>query len=239
MNEWINILSSAAIIAGLVYLVRFLGSSMADHKPYSDDREWDINLFGVTFLIHWLLPWSVIGFALARYFPLSLDTIFLRLTVFVLLSMLLSALLIMTNALGEKFYRLKSKPLKPFNAFTVKTLHKKAIQLNPYLPSFILITLFSYVLTNYYYTNHPVWLVITSVEMFSCIWLLAIRISYQMLKKERSNITLHLKDGVILENVILLKLNPTNIRIRDCNTVKIINMEYVKMLEAHDMERSI
>lgn len=238
MIQWINLLSSAVIIAGCAFLVRFFGSSIADQKPYSDDRKWDVDLLGVNFFVRALLPWSIIGFVVARYLPIPLDVFLWRLTALTALSTFAAILTFIISALGKQFYNLKDASiLEAFNVRSNRAVYRLLIKYEVYLPSFVIMMFAAYLLTNFYYSNHPVWTAIATIETFTCAWYMAIRSSYHMLNKQRSRVTVYLTDGTVLQDVTLLKLNSTNIRLRDGDRVKIVNIDFLKMLEASDDER--
>jgi hypothetical protein len=60
-----NLITPAIIISLTVFLVHFFGKIIADAKPFADDRNWEIQLSGISFFINIIVIPSVIGFAIA------------------------------------------------------------------------------------------------------------------------------------------------------------------------------
>lgn len=237
MTTWIYLLSSAAIIASCTFLVRFFGGTIADQCPFSDDRKWDIDLFGVNFFVQTILVWSIIGYAIAYHFPIPLNDWWWQYVTLTCLSSVVFLLYCFNYALGEKYYNLKRKPsLKLLTHESFKSILSFTYRLDSFLPSAILTLTASYILTSFYLSGHIIWILIATIEAFTCAWYMALRESYHMLKKP-THATIHLSNGDKPVVGVLLKVNATNIRIRKGETILILNMDTVKWIEVDIEER--
>jgi len=231
MTHWDLLLSSAAIIAACTFFVRFFGGSIADQKPFSDDRKWDVDLYGVNFFVHTILFWSIIGYAIAYHFHAPLNAWWSLYLAFSVLPLVLVWLYLVNYALGRNYYCLKTTiipKLIPQGIF--EALVTKVIRLDLFIQPALITIVVSYTLTSIYLSGHTIWIFISTIFVFTCAWYLAVRESFHMLQ-ESMHATIQFTNGESLNDVVLLKMNPTNVRICEGETIKIINIDQVKWLE--------
>ena len=217
-------------------MVRFFGGSMADQKPFSDDRKWDVDLMGVDFLVRILLPSSIIGYALGVYFTAPLDELWQRYAMFLIISIQTGLLTFINTSLGRKFFTLKdNRIIRPFSKKTINNALLIANKLDPFLPSSMLVVVNAYLLTSFFLSGHSVWITISLVEAFIATWLMAIRRSYHILKS-LPVATVYLVDGQVLADVDLIKVNEGNVKIKTADTAMIINMNNISRIEIRSDE---
>lgn len=199
--------------------------------PFSDDRKWNIDVAGVNFFANIILFWSIVGFALAFYIRIPLNSRGVLYIAFSILALIVFWLFLVNRGLGQKYYDLKSLgALSTLPQNFVNNFVSISLWLNSYVPSPCLVVVASYILTNIYFSGHSIWICLGTIEAFTGAWFLALRESYLLLKSP-SVVTVNLIDGERLIDVTLLKVNPNDVRVRDHEKVKIIYSSQINSIE--------
>lgn len=64
LQNILTLIPAAAIIASVVFLVKFFGKITSDQVPFADSRSWHEELTGITFFINWVISPSVFAYIL-------------------------------------------------------------------------------------------------------------------------------------------------------------------------------
>ncbi len=98
-----EVISPAIIFAVFAYLTNFFGKTMSDQKSFSDDRGWEIQLHGISFILQYIAPSSYLGFLIASHLG-TLDTPF-ALRIFIVLTITIWVSFV-NQEMGKKLYGL-------------------------------------------------------------------------------------------------------------------------------------
>ena len=211
------VISSAIIIAVLGFLVRFFGKAITDQKPFSDNREWDIELFGSNFLIFYIIsPILVVCFFIVRHY--NFFSWFKEDWLLVLVAILSMMGLYIAQSEGVVFF----KNFKP-------KIDNKKYNLKYFL--FILLSLLIiFVLAKFYIWKQYLYLIAGSLYLFPFFIGLAL---FTSLKKENilfANIFL-VGQRLPLKDCRIIKINNDNIRIRLKDKVILLSKDSISKIE--------
>lgn len=242
--EWLQnipqFIAPAFILSIVVYLVRFFGKIIADQKPFSDNRNWEIEISGINFFLGLILLPSILGvFAALSWGELGSG----HWTRYIIVSICGSWLWFTMNLLVESVYKIKAPVIRTF--FTLSTLgegnfekfSKNTLRFNNYIPLLIFPTIFAYILTLEYRAGNLWWVVIMGVQVFVGLIFAALNYSLRRLQLPQINI-FFVNNTDPVKNVILLKINDDNVRIKNGEQVTIINRDQIKKIEFVVLENS-
>ena len=223
----VSLIPPAVALALLAYFIRLFGKIIADQKPFSDDREWEIELGGIMFMI--MLAQGIVGAAAAIYGPLLLSYRWMHSVDFAIVAVLLGLTFWANAALSQRFFLIDGGTLQKNNE-----LFSFFYKLGKHAPISLVPVVLFYAGTVEYLSGSVVWIVlIWALILYTLIVLALIYSLRRMMKQERVGVDIHFVDRSRkpLKNVIILKVNDDNIRLRHGDTVMIINKDQVLKLE--------
>ena len=228
----ILLIGPAVLISVLGYLVRFFGKIIADQKPFTDNRGWEIELSGISFFTNFLAIPGAFGFALAHYAGSLGAGHWIH---FIVVTLLGSWLLMVGALQAEEIYQIKFPVLQKILTLSDKTMEwepfrKFVIGLNRFVPLWLFAILFCYILTLEYTAGDYIWLTVIAAGIFFNFILLALSYSLRLLKLSKVDVYLiGLQEP--LRDLVLLKTNDDNIRLREKDKVVILNKSQVLKIE--------
>jgi len=227
-----NLITPAIIISVAAFLVRFYGKVISDQKPFTDDRNWEIELAGIGFFINMLIP-VVSGIFGALNFTWFIPPHFLRASFVVISS---AWLLIIIYVLTEKIYGIKI----PFIQDLIKTAKNNQIEFKEPSPilklihysaiTYLFAFLYAYILILEYQSNNVEWFISTAALVFINFNLIALFYSLNRTRLPRVNL-IFINNRRSIFDVMLLKVNKDNIRIKQGDNISIINKDQVERIE--------
>lgn len=230
MDIWIKLLSSAAILSALAYLIGFFGNVIADQKPYLDDRRWGTELFGVFFFINDVAFPGIVGGIIAVYAGGWSASVWVQLFYFLLICVCGGIFLGETIALTRKVYNLEfvfaDPKQKEFGEFTNNFFIGASKYIPVWLPSFI----FGYILTREYTTQSTAWLLIFAIEVFLCLMFQAIVYSLIGVKELPKVDVFIAGSRSVIRNATLIKYNDSNVRLRLGDEVTILERSQISKI---------
>jgi len=228
-----NLLPPTIAVATLAYFSRFFGKIIADQKPFSDDRTWEIELNGFHFLLN-LIVTGAIGIWLASLYQFDI-TAGGHWANLILILVIGGALLFVSTAMTNNVYDIEM-PLMKIVAKDKASIHAWAVA-GKFVPmSFVPIIIF-YLLTQEYNAHNILWLAITACSALPVLIFLAFIHSLRSYKKQHASVYF-IDSRPPLLNVFILKVNPDNIRLRDGNKIIILNKSQVLYIEVKLPDKS-
>jgi|WetSurMetagenome_2_1015567.scaffolds.fasta_scaffold188307_1 hypothetical protein len=212
-----TVISSAIIIAVLGFLVRFFGKAITDQKPFSDNREWDIELFGSNFLIFYIIsPILVVCFFIARNY--SFFNWFKEDWLLVLIAVLSMTGVYIAQSEGVVFFK-NVKPKIDNNNYNYK-----------YFLFLLLSLLILFVLAKFYIWRQYLYLIAGSLYLFPFFIGLALFTSLN-----RGNVLFadiyFIGNKLPLKDCRIIKINNDNIRVRLKDKVILLRKDSVSKIE--------
>ncbi|MFA5746791.1 MAG: hypothetical protein WC926_01815 [Candidatus Paceibacterota bacterium] len=234
-----NLITPAIIISVAVFLVRFYGKVISDQKPFTDDRNWEIELAGIGFFVNMLIP-VVSGIFGALNFTWFTPSHLFRASFIVISS---AWLLIMIYALTEKIYGIKI----PFIQDLIKSAKDNQIEFKEPSPilklihysaiTYLLPFLYAYILILEYQSNNVEWLISTAAIVFINFNLIALFYSLNRTRLPQVNL-IFINNKRSIFDVTLLKVNKDNIRIKQGEKVSIVSKDQVERIEFLPLKES-
>ncbi|MCX6761031.1 MAG: hypothetical protein NTZ84_02945 [Candidatus Nealsonbacteria bacterium] len=216
-----ELMPPAIIIAVLVYLVKFFGKVISDQKPFSDDRDWEVEISGISFF---LITISNVVFFLI-YGDFGMAHLF-RLIVTILL---IFWLWITEKILSIKVYGIEL--LDNTKKLDLKfIMNEKFLRVNYLVTNWFFPILFFWIVFTEYKSNSLWWTILIGSEAFMGFILLALNYSLNKTKLPKINIFFANTKNPI-RNAMLLKYNKDNIRIKQEERVTIINRDFIQKIE--------
>jgi len=233
LNNYISQLIPAAItLSAAAYLVRFFGKVIADQKAFSDDRNWEIELSGVGFLFNLVLIPGVLGLALSGWF--STYQYIGHWGDFIVLGVLGAYSLLQCSLLSQKNYQIRMPIITLWKTVMAEDnlgerLLSSAERIGRLVPLFIFPFIFALVSASEYRSNSPIWFIITLTDVFFALILLATHSSLATSRPPK--VRLIFRDSDQPQEVLLLKANEDNIRVRTNDRIMIIPKDRIKSIE--------
>lgn len=227
-----NLITPAIILSVAAYIIRFYGKVISDQKPFSDDRDWDIELSGVMFFMIMFVPVAS-GFFSALKFGWLIPFAWIRITIIVLSSVWLS---IIIDVLTEKIYKIKIPSIQNL----VKSAKDSGIEIknpgvifwitNYYVIIWFFPFLYSYILTVEYQYQNIEQLFSAGILVFLNSFLIALFYSLRKNRPWRVDV-IFINKRRSLFDVMLLKMNKDTVRIKKGDKVTIVNKDQVERIE--------
>lgn len=224
-----SLITPAIAVGVLAYFTRLFGRVVSDQKPFSDNRDWEIELSGVMFMIS-LTP-GVLGIALASQ-GIYMASGWMHILNLLLVSFILTLALFANTALGQEFFRLNlvSEALHE----TSKEIYNFAYLLGKHVPLWAVAIPLFYAGAVEYLLGSIIWMIlIVPLILYALISLASIYSMRNMMRRERVDVTVHFvneRRGP-LTSAMILKVNEDNIRLRHENSVLIINKNEILKIE--------
>lgn len=236
-------------VSVLAYFVRFFGRAVADQIPYSDNRDWSVEFSGLWFFIDFLFPPLIIAGALLLYFRDVITTWYSQVSVmlnpisyhWVNLAIVFIAWLYYAGAavvLVQERYKIPdTAPNSDAAAFNEKRKRQFdfVMKMNAVLlpPSVMLLFFIAGVET---FSGSVLWITVFAVQLFAA--LVGIALNYSLMRYHFPTVNIHFTAGKeSLNDTLLLKLNPDNVRVRDGDRVLIINRSTLSEIEFIDAKQ--
>jgi hypothetical protein len=228
-SEIVKLIPPAVGIAILAYFTRFFGKIIADQKPFADNREWDIELSGVMFMI--VLAQGVVGIASALYgpHPFSYHTMHI---VDLLIVVLAYGFLSLVNAvMSRRFFQLGGEAFNK-KIGENKTLLSHLHKIGKHLPIVLVPIPLFYVATIEYLSGSVIWMILIWSPILYIFITLASIFSMRIMD-DRTGVDVYFVDPSLqpMKDVMVLKVNDDNIRIRHDNKIHILNKSQVLRME--------
>lgn len=235
--QYLSLIQPAILITVSAILIRFFGKVISDQKPFSDDRNWEIELNGLNFFLRFIIFYGVIGFWVASKWN-AFDYVNYW-TTFILVSFLGGWPVFSAFTLGLKNYQISIPPIKKINkkggfVGEIQIFQNKFIKwierTAKYVPLRLFAVLFVYVLISAFKKDNILWLLIFTAEICPLYISLAVISSLKKYRPQKANIYLIGQTEPILD-IQLLKVNNDNIRYRQEEKVIIMNRSRVEKIE--------
>jgi hypothetical protein len=208
----INLIPPAVGVAILAYLTRFFGKIITDQNPFADSREWEVELAGTNFMIN--LSIGVVGIAAALYWlPWNINTWWEHSIVLFILSLISGIFLLGNVALSGEFFKLGQEKVQKLTE-DKRWIHDIALKVGKYIPLIIPPIFLFYIATIEYLSGSILWIIVIWSIIFYTLIQMAYNFSLRKLKR-RTGVDIYFTDNSeSLKDVIILKVNPDNIRLR-------------------------
>jgi hypothetical protein len=237
-------------ISVLAYFVRFFGKAITDQTPYADNRDWSIELTGIWFFVDFLFPPAIVAGGLLVYFktpimvwyggvsgmfaPVSYHWLDL---IIIFIGWLYCVLA--STTLTQERYKLPnvlpdSEDPAVFNEKRKRrfdlAMKANAVLLQP------LVLLVSFIVGVEIFSGSVLWITIFAVQSFAV--LVGVALNYSLARQRFPRVNLHfVNEKGPLQDVLLLKLNPDNARVRDGGRVLVINRSILSEIEFVDVQQ--
>lgn len=226
----LNLIPPAVGIAILAYLTRFFGKIITDQNPFADSREWEVELAGTNFMIN--LSIGVVGIAAALYWlPWNVNKWWEHMIVMLILSVISAIFLFGNSALSGEFFKLGQEKVEKLSE-DKRWLHDIALKVGRYIPLTIPPIFLFYIATIEYLSGNILWIIVIWSIVFYTLIQMAYNFSLRKLKR-RTGVDIYFIDGSEpIKNVIILKVNPDNVRLRtNEHRVLIINKSLIAKID--------
>lgn len=242
-------IAPAIILSILAYFVRLFGKAIADQVPYADDRDWQIEIDGLWFFVDFLLPPGIIAVAVLLYFrgiifsflngvnawfnPVSYHWINLAIVFIVLLYYAIAS-----SILSEGKYKLTALVSQTAwgGSDILEGQRKKIFSWITDVNSVILqptAMVLVFIGSIEVLSGSILWMTVFAVQIFAT--LISLALNYSLMKYNFPVANVYFIDNKhSLRDVILLKVNKDNIRVRDGDRVRVINKNLISELEIID-----
>jgi hypothetical protein len=221
----VNLIPPAVGLAVLAYFSRFFGKIIADQKAFSDNRDWDIELGGVLFMI--LLVQGVVGAAAAIYGPHLLSYQYMHIVDLSIVIVAYGVLALANTALSAVFFKLEAGFFRAELRYRNVTA-QIFFNIGKHVPlSLVPIVLF-YIATIEYLSGSIIWIIL----IWSSILYILIQLAFNFSLRKMENqvpVAVYFVDESRkpLENVLIHKVNNDNIRLRHDDSIVIVNKNQV------------
>lgn len=254
--NWQNLqpwLAPAVILSAAAFLSRFFGKVITDQKAFSDNRDWDVEFFGIWFLADFLFPPAVIAIALLSYFkgvilenlnaiaavffPLTYHWVDLAVVFLIILYCAIAG-----SIIARERYNV-SRIMPNISEATNNKRFIRIINMNAALLQFFVVLLVL-VFGIEVIAGNIFWITAFSIELFSALLLIAL--NYSLMKHSFPKINVfYISKKIPSRNVMLLKMNEDTLKIRKGEKTVIIERSDLLRIEILDsaqekqFERSI
>jgi len=218
-------ITPAILVTVVAFLIRFFGKAIADQRPFSDDRGWEIELSGLNFFIHFILVPGALAFGIIHY----IGSFGGHWTNLAIVSVAGGLLMLSTIFLSQNKYQFKSVvelKLQGEKLLGFQKFKDWVTRTNFYIPLFVFSIIFCYVLIAEYKLSSLPWLVFIGASVFTSFLGLALNFSLRTGGLPIVDIYL-IKRGKPIKDVMLLKVNDDNVRFRDGDRVIILNKDQI------------
>jgi len=226
----INLIPPAVGIAILAYLTRFFGKIIADQNPFADSKEWEVELAGTNFMINMAI--GVLGIAAALYWlPWSISYWWEHAVMLFILS-LVSGIFLMSNlALSGQFFKLGQEKIDKLSE-DKRWVHDIFLKIGSYIPLIIPPVILFYIATVEYQSGNILWIIVIWSLVFFTLIQMAYNYSLRKFKR-RTPVDIYFTDSSeSLKGVMILKVNPDNMRIRtNDHRILIINKSLIAKVD--------
>ena len=225
------LLTPTIIVAALAYLIRLFGKIISDQKPFSDDRNWEIELAGLFFFLNFIVAPGVVGYAAAYYLGSFGAGHWIH---FLVASFLGGWILVATIYLLQKIYQVKFPEASLFKQAkkdpTLQKLLEAMVGLNLITPQWALSIIFVYVGVLEYQSGSVPWMIyIGATLLFNFIFMAS---NHGLRANLPPKVDVYLiGNPEPMKDLTLLKINEDNVRLRDNDKVIILNKSQVLKIE--------
>lgn len=225
----------AIILSVAAILIRFFGKVITDQKPLTDDRKYEIELNGLMFFQKYIAICGAIGW----YFAIKYNIFnhFGNWSVLVFILILMGHLGFSSKILFEKNYQFCDPSLKKCKKLFEKKYEKLESSYNKRLewlakhsPLGIYAIFLSYVFVSATKIENKLWLFIFAMMASSLYILIAVIYSLNKFRPQKANIYLT-GEQEPTRDILILKVNDDNIRLRQENRIIILNKSRVEKIE--------
>ncbi|MFA5742608.1 MAG: hypothetical protein WCX77_01195 [Candidatus Paceibacterota bacterium] len=232
-----NLITPAIIISAAAYLTRFYGKVISDRKPFSDDRDWEIEFSGILFFITMLLsvvPGIFSALKIGWLFPFECPIIMI--VFFSTLWLSISIDILIDKNTYKKIYDIKIPFIQ--NLFKsakddrtrLKEPNAKFWTINEYVILWFFPFLYTYILTIEYQSQNIERLFSAGLLVFLNSILIALFYSLRRNRPRKADIIFINRERSLFD-VLLLKVNNDNVRIKQKEKVSIINKDQIERIE--------
>lgn len=232
ITHFSELFTPALIISIIVYLSIFFGKVINDQSPFSDDIKWSVEFKGVLFMIS--ISFGILGVYLAKIiFPIIPNNWFVYIGSLIIISLIIIILQISNSYLSSKFFNSHKNNLEALEKKTdgfIKIFSKS----HKYLNSSIISTILLFMGTLEFFTKNIYVMILFYPLIFLSFCYLAYNSSLKKAIKDEIvpvDIYLRNQNNEVLREVIILKYNPDNLRIRKDNKVIILNKDEISKIE--------
>ncbi len=226
----INLITPAVGIAILAYLTRFFGKIISDQNSFADSKEWEVELAGTNFMIN--LSIGVLGIASALYWlPWSVDRWWEHVIVLTILSLVSGIFLFSNLALSGEFFKLGQAKVEKLSE-DKRWVHDVFLKIGRYIPHVIPPVILFYIATVEYQSGNILWIIVIWSLVFFTLIQMAYNYSLRKFKR-RTPVDIYFTDNSeSLKSVMILKVNPDNMRIRtNDHRILIINKNLIAKVD--------
>jgi hypothetical protein len=210
---------------------------MSDVKAFTDDRNWEVQMSGILFLIVVIIIPSVPGVAIAWYlgnlyiFGHLINLILLTFCLYLLWRLSVSSLnkVYQLNILQFNFKEIKvgKEIIKPDE---IKAFFDWFDILSRKIPLWVFVNLFAYIVTLEFKSNNIFWVTLNGSYIFINLTLIAVVYSLSKIKLSQVDLIFINKERSIL-GATLLKVNKDNVRIKKGEKIVIVNKDQIEKIE--------
>ncbi|MGC9968430.1 MAG: hypothetical protein ABSC29_01705 [Minisyncoccia bacterium] len=239
LSPWIT---PAIILSIAAYFTHLFGKIIADQKAFTDNRDWEIEFSGLWFLADFLLPPGIIAIGTllrfkdfimgwASQIPAYVAPVNYHWIDFAIIFLIGSYCTVAASILGKGKYGLPN-PDPEINKDAAERIFDRVTNINTiFLQIFSMFVIFIFALE--LLSGSIFWISIFSVQVFSVFILIALNYSLMRHSAPRADIYFNGKTKPLLD-VLLLKVNDDNIKIRTLGKTSFLNRDEVLKWEILD-----
>jgi hypothetical protein len=243
-------LPSTVAVTILGFFIRFFGKTVADQIPYSDNRDWSVELSGLWFFVDFLFPPIIIAGAFLLYFRNAVMTWFGQISVmlspisyhWVNLAIIFIAWLYYAGAsvvLVQERYKIPDTTPNSDDPAAFSERRKRQFNWVTKVNAVLLqpsVMLLFFIAGAEALSGSVLWITVFAVQLFAA--LVGVALNYSLMRYRFPTVNIHFATGKeSLTDVLLLKLNPDNVRVRDRERVLIINRSVLSEIEFIDAKQ--
>lgn len=232
LKDLLLIVPPAIVLSVLAYFVKFFGKIIEDQNPFSDDRNWSVEISGVFFMLNLIIS-GLIGVFVATNCRWGVDNWWIHLITLLIISSLGGALYMNNTYLASELFSIGKK--------NIDKLEKKSLgvtkffsDVGNYIGVGILPIILFFFGTLEYLSKNIYFIIFYFCNIFFIFILLALNFSLKkILRQGITPVNVYFTDNQRdpLINVNILKMNPDNIRIREGDRVIFLNKNEVLKTE--------
>lgn len=228
MQTLIQIIPPALAVSFIIYLSIFFGKIINDQKPFVDNRKWDTELSGLNFSLN-LFWFALLSYGLATLSNFWAPSHFGDLVV---LSVVGAMLFVANKSKSEEIYQIRFPNPLPFaDKDTDEFFESFANGFNKYAPLSLLSIILLYILIVVFVQGNFWWFSIVSVQVFLNFIFLAVNYSLRNTKLQKISIYFTDNKRRTLKDVLLIKVNEDNVRIRANDKIFLVNKSEILKIE--------
>ncbi len=213
--------------------MRFFGKAIADQRPFSDDRGWQIELDGVKFTVNLLISGAV-GVGAALGVAAAPDGFWNHFLDFFVIGVIGQILIITSAIMGEELYDIKLPVIQRLRQKIAvasdgwqKDMFKNS---NPaYISLWAPVVIFFLVALEYR-SGDTMWLIIVCAQAFLTV--IACALHHSLLELKPQYVDVYFTDGrKPLKQHRLLKITDNTVRLRHKDKVILLNRSQVRSID--------